>query len=67
MMLTDRELAANRRTQDTLMAKQHREWDLSARDNHAKSERPHFTVVGEGSLTAQDAYRTRYDLIDWGM
>jgi hypothetical protein len=65
-MLTDRELAANRRTQDTLMASQHREWDLSAQDNHAKSERPHFAVVGEGSPTAQEAYRAHYGLIDWG-
>ena len=64
-MLTDAELARTRRVQDAYMAQQRHDWDLSAKDNHSKSERCHFAVVGEGSHTAQEAYRTRYDLIDW--
>jgi len=40
-------------------------FDLSAQDNHSKFERPHFSVVGEGTKLAQDAYRDNYDKIDW--
>jgi len=64
-MLTDGELAATRRIQDHVMAQQRHDWDLSAKDNHSKSERFHFAVVGEGSHTAQAAYRANYGLIDW--
>ena len=39
--------------------------DLAAKDNHAKSERPHFAVVGEGTRQAIDAYRTNYSRINW--
>ena len=64
-MLTDAELARTRRIQDIRMAQQRHEWDLSAKDNHSKSERFHFAVVGEGSHTCQEAYRANYGLIDW--
>ena len=43
----------------------HAGFDLSAQDNHAKYERPHFAVVGEGTKTASSNYRINYDLIDW--
>jgi len=43
----------------------HYGFDLSARDNHSKFERPHFAVVGEGTKRANNNYRTNYDLIDW--
>ena len=39
--------------------------DLSAQDHHSKSERDHFAVVGEGTRTAIESYRTNFDLIDW--
>ena len=64
-MLTDSELAATRRIQDRVMAQQRHDWDLSAKDNHSKSERFHFAVVGEGTHVAQGRYRANYDLIDW--
>jgi hypothetical protein len=64
-MLTDAELATTRRAQDRLMAQQRHEWNLSAKDNHAKSERCHFSVVGEGSRGSQEAYRVNYTLINW--
>lgn len=47
------------------MRERHREWDLRAQDNTMKYERPQFAVVGEGSLTAQENYRTNYDRIRW--
>ena len=47
------------------MAEQHRQFDRSASDTHMKYERATFSVVGEGSREALDAYRTNYDLIDW--
>ena len=59
------QLAAQRAVQDTVMAEQHRQFDLSAKDNHAKYERASFIVVGEGSHDALDAYRTNYERIDW--
>ena len=64
-MQTDVKLAANRRAQDRIMAERHHQWDVSAQDNHAKSERAHFAVVGEGTRSALDAYRVNYSLIDW--
>jgi hypothetical protein len=64
-MQTDAELARNRRTQDTVMAERHRGFDLSARDNHMKYERPSFSVVGEGTREAQTAFHRGYTRIDW--
>lgn len=56
-----RELKEKRQMQDAVTAKRHREWNLSAQDKHAKYERAHFAVVGEGTLTAQDAYRRGWE------
>ncbi len=64
-MQTDVELAANRRAQDAIMAERHHNWDVSAQDNHSKFERAHFAVVGEGTRSAQEAYRANFSLIDW--
>ena len=50
---------------DAVMEERHQGFDLSAQDNHAKYERPSFTVVGEGSRAANDTYRDNYDKIDW--
>jgi len=47
------------------MAKQHHGFDLSARDTHAKYERAHFAVVGEGTRLACENFRHNFDLIDW--
>ena len=43
----------------------HAGFDLSAQDNHAKYERPHFAVVGEGTRSARENFERGYDLIDW--
>ena len=59
------ELKRNRSVQDRLLAERHRQWDLQAQDRTAKFERPRFAVVGEGSRSAQEAYRKNYGLIDW--
>ena len=50
---SDRKLA-----QDRFLGRQQAEFDLSAQDNHAKSERPSFVVV-----TASKAYRDGWDKI----
>lgn len=65
MYYTNDELKANRRAQDKIMAERHRGFDLSAQDHHAKSERFHFAVVGEGTRDAQERFRDGYGLIDW--
>lgn len=46
---------------ETEMTERHRQWDLQAQDNTAKFERPQFAVVGEGTKTAQDAYREGWE------
>ena len=44
----------------------HRGFDLSAKDNHAKSERPSFIPnAGMGDKVAQELYRQNYDQINW--
>ena len=50
---------------DRQLAERHAAFDLSAQDNHAKSERAYFSVVGEGSESANENYRQGYALIDW--
>ena len=60
-----RELAQRRRAQDARDAALHRQFDLQAQDNTMKYERPVFSVVGEGSRTANDNFRSNYDRIDW--
>jgi len=58
-------LATNRAVQDAIMSERHRGFDLSAKDNHMKYERPKFAVVGEGTKTANDKYHAGYAKIDW--
>lgn len=58
-----REIASRRRTQDARDAVLHRQFDLQAQDKTPKSDRPHFAVVGEGSLAAQERYRVNYQRI----
>ena len=60
-----REVAARRAGQDARDAARHAAFDLQAQDNAMKYERHHFAVVGEGSRTAQDAFRSNYERIDW--
>ena len=56
-----RELTEKRRVQDALVTERHRQWNLAAQDRTPKSDRPHFAVVGEGSQSAQDAYREGWE------
>ena len=53
-----RERAKRKQAQDRFLGLQAREFDRSALDNHAKSERPSFVVV-----TASDAYRRGWDRV----
>ena len=39
----------------------HHGFNLSAKDNHSKFERPHFAVVGEGTKSANDKYREGWE------
>ena len=55
------EMDIARAQQDTANEKLHVQFDLSAHDNHMKSERFSFSVVGHGS----DQYRENYSKIDW--
>lgn len=57
--------AAQRAAQDVVMDTRHRGFDLSAQDRHAKYERAHFAVVGEGTRSACENFRHNFDLIDW--
>ena len=58
-----REIAARRKGADARDAEVHRAFDLIAKDNVAKFERPVFSVVGEGSRSSQENYRRNYDRI----
>ena len=64
--MTAKSIPEQRAVQDAVLAERHRAFTLSAQDHHAKSERAHFAVVGEGSRAAQDRYRTNYEQIEWG-
>jgi hypothetical protein len=61
-----RERDARRAAQDARDAQRHRDFSLSAQDQHHKWERAHFSVVGEGSRSANENFRSNYDRIDWG-
>lgn len=61
------EIAAQRAVQDAVMSERHRGFDTSAKDIHMKYERPQFAIVGEGTRSAQEAYRKNYALIDWSI
>lgn len=54
----DRERAASKAAQDRELKKLHEGFDLSAKDNHSKSERPSFIVV-----TASGAFRDGWERI----
>ena len=57
----DPNLTAQRAVQDAVMAERHAGFDKSAKDTHMKYERPQFAVVGEGTKSAQDAYREGWE------
>ena len=59
------DVAEQRAHSDTAMAEQHAMFDAQAQDVHQKYERPHFAVVGEGTQSAQEAYRRGYEQINW--
>ena len=59
------EVKARKDASNTEAYERHHGFNLSAQDNHSKFERPHFSVVGEGTKVSQDAYRANYDKIDW--
>lgn len=40
-------------------------FDLQARDNTPKSDRPHFAVIGEGTARAYENFQRGFALIDW--
>jgi hypothetical protein len=61
----ERERATRRVAQDAMMRARHAGFDRSAQDQHMKSERAHFAVVGEGTRAAQDHFRVNYARIDW--
>ena len=58
-----REVLARRKAQDARDRVRHAEFDLQAQDKTANFERPSFIVTGEGSHSAQEAYRQNYDAI----
>jgi len=47
------------------MAERHAGFDLAAQDITPKSHRPSFSVVGEGSKSANRAYQEGYAAINW--
>jgi hypothetical protein len=51
---------ARMKASDAVMAERHRMFDLQAKDNTMKYERPRFAVV-----MSSKEYRENYDLIDW--
>ena len=51
-----RERSSQKLAQDRFLGQQTRDFDLSAKDNHMKYERPSFVVV-----TASEAYRDGWD------
>ena len=57
----DPNITAQRAVQDAVMAERHAGFDKSAQDVHMKYERPSFSVVGEGTKSAQDAYREGWE------
>ena len=68
MPWTDQDKAEVKARKDASNAEayeRHHGFNLSAQDNHMKYERPSFTVVGEGTKSANDNYRDNYDKIDW--
>lgn len=56
-----RAVQARRDAQDRRDAALHRQFDLSAQDQHHKYERFRFSIA-----TASDAFRRGYDAIEWG-
>ena len=60
-----RQLGERRTATDSVLAERHAGFDLAAQDITPKSHRPSFSVVGEGSKTANQAYQEGYASIDW--
>jgi len=61
----DAERTVRRQAADTALRARHDQFDLQALDRTPKSARFHFAVVGEGSKSANDAYRRGYEAITW--
>jgi hypothetical protein len=59
------EFATRRAATDNVIAERHAGFDLAAQDITPKSHRPSFSVVGEGSKTANQAYLDGYAKINW--
>ena len=60
-----RDLKARKDASNAVATERHRGFDLSAQDNHAKSERPSFIPNAGIDKVAQELYRQNYDQIDW--
>lgn len=58
-------LKTRKKATDAVLDERHRGFDLGAQDITPKYHRPHFAVVGEGSKSANEAFRRGYGLIDW--
>ena len=59
------EFATRRAATDQALAERHAGFDLAAQDITPKYHRPSFSVVGEGSKTANAAYQKGYEAINW--
>ena len=57
--------ATRRAATDQTMAERHAGFDRAAQDITPKYHRPSFSVVGEGSKSANQAYQDGYARIDW--
>ena len=57
------ELRDRRAAQDIVLRERHRQFDLLAQDKTAKFQRFRFSVVGEGSRSANENYLRNYERI----
>ena len=60
-----RQLSERKTATDAVLAERHAGFDRAAQDITPKYHRPSFSVVGEGSKTANAAYQRGYEQIDW--
>ena len=65
VFLTHTKLRAARREKNREVREFTEKMDLSAQDNHSKSERFSFAVVGEGTKSSHKNFRDNYPDIDW--
>ena len=59
------EVKQRKATNATLLEERHAGFDKAAQDITPKYHRPSFSVVGEGSKSANAAYAANYDKINW--